>query len=155
MDQPVPSAPPLTVELHITAAGPERRREPVTCGVPWPRGALNDLTDLRLHDEQGRPRPLQARALNRWPDGSVRWSLLDWQADVHGTGVSRLTVAPEGAAAVPEAPRLRTETPPGEAFIDTGAACFHLRGRTLSAGFRAGGGRGSGGRRADAIHRRG
>ncbi len=126
MDQPARQ--PVVVKLHVTADAPERRREPVACGVPWPRGVLNDLESLHLADEQGRRQPLQARALDHWPDGSVRWSLLDWQADVRGAATYRLTVAPEGAAAAPEAPRLRTEARPGEVIIDTGAARFHLRG---------------------------
>ncbi len=128
MDQPARQD--IAVELQVTADAPERRREPVACGVPWPRGVLHDLESLHLSDEQGRRLPLQARALDRWPDGSVRWSLLDWQADVRGAAAYRLTVAPEASRGrqPPEAhPRLRTETPPGEILIDTGAARFHLR----------------------------
>jgi hypothetical protein len=36
---------------------------------------------LVLQDQHGRALPLQARALDCWPDGSVRWALLDWHAD--------------------------------------------------------------------------
>ncbi len=122
-----PARQDICVELQVTADAPERRREPVACGVPWPRGVLRDLESLHLSDEQGRRLPLQARALDRWPDGSVRWSLLDWQADVRGAAAYRLSVAPKIAEATPKAPRLRTETPPGEILIDTGAARFHLR----------------------------
>ena len=109
------------------------RREPVTCGIPWPRGVLNDLDDLRLHNEQGRPIPLQVRALDRWPDGSVRWSLLDWQADIRGAAVYRLNIAtasrgrqpPEMAAG----PRLQAETRPGEVVVDTGVSSLPPCGR--------------------------
>src|SRR4051812_22801405 len=62
--------------------GLERRREPVTCGIPWPRGVLHDVADLSMRDERGEVVSLQARCLDRWPDGSVRWVLLDWQASV-------------------------------------------------------------------------
>ena len=44
------------------------RREPVTCGIPWPRGALRDPAGLVLRCEQGRRVPLQARILESWPD---------------------------------------------------------------------------------------
>ncbi len=115
------------LELTVTAAGSERRREPVTCGVPWPRGLLPDLANLRLRDQEGRDVPLQARALNRWPDGSVRWSLLDWQADVRGSAAFRLTIAPDAGEAASEEPRLRTEAGEGEIRVDTGSAQFHLR----------------------------
>src|SRR5258708_7708749 len=88
---------PTTLELTVTAADPERRGEPITCGTPWPRGALHDLARLRLHDGHGKSAPIQTRALDRWPDGSVRWTLLDWQAAVRGAALYRLSVAAEGA----------------------------------------------------------
>ena len=113
-----------TVELTVTAAGPERRREPITCGVPWPRGLLRDPANLRLYDDEGRAMPLQARSLDHWPDGSVRWSLLDWQADFRGSAAFRLTIASEVASG---GPRLLTEVGDGEVRVDTGAAQFRLR----------------------------
>jgi hypothetical protein len=120
---------PTNVELTVAAAGPERRGEPVTCGVPWPRGLLRDPARLALSGPDGRPAPLQARALDRWPDGSLRWALLDWQAKVRGPATFRLTIAE--ASREPErpedAPRLGVEALPGEAVISTGAAQFHLR----------------------------
>jgi YetA-like protein len=127
MTEPAALLQPITVQLQVTAAGPERRREPVTCGIPWPRGALNDLNCLRMYDEAGRRRPVQARALDRWADGSVRWSLLDWQADIRGTAVYRVEVAPGAGAAAEEGPRLRVEAAPTEIHIDTGVSQFRLR----------------------------
>ncbi|HVS37884.1 MAG TPA: hypothetical protein VMS17_20160 [Gemmataceae bacterium] len=127
MDQPADASQQITVELTVNAAGVERRREPVTCGIPWPRGMLNDPAHLQLHDQQGRPTPLQARTLDRWPDGSVRWSLLDWQADGHGTAVYRVNVPPHGAPSVGGGPRLQTENRPGEIVVDTDACRFTLR----------------------------
>ena len=124
MDPPAQQAP--VVELSVAASGPERHREPVTCGVPWPRGLLHDPARLYLSGPDGRACPLQVRALDRWPDGSVRWALLDWQADVRGSAVYRLGVA-EDLAAKAEGPRLRAETGPGEIRIDTGAAHFRMR----------------------------
>ena len=83
---PPPLAPTQPVELLIEAADfIERRREPVTSGIPWPCGRLQDPARLVLRDERGRAVPLQTRALDRWPDGSVRWLLLDWQASLKGT----------------------------------------------------------------------
>src|SRR5205814_746290 len=72
-----------SVELFVE--GPTsvpRRREPVTCGLPWPRGAIPDPAHLRLEDETGRPVLLQTRVLDRWSDGTARWLLLDWLADI-------------------------------------------------------------------------
>ncbi len=64
------------VEL-VLAAG--RVPAPVTTGIPWPRGALRDPSNLALVNPEGAA-PLQTRVLDRWSDGSVRWLLLDWFA---------------------------------------------------------------------------
>jgi len=61
---------------------------PVTGGVPLARGALTDPAALRLTAD-GRDLPLQAETLARWPDGSVKWLLLDFQA---ATGTRRLVL---------------------------------------------------------------
>jgi hypothetical protein len=70
-----------------------RRGEPVTVGLPWPRGAITDENCFRLigPNVEGqlpagspstvdREQPLQTKVLDRWPDGSVRWCLFDFLA---------------------------------------------------------------------------
>jgi hypothetical protein len=104
-----------------------RRHEPVTCGVPWPRGALADASRLTLADGEGKPVPLQTRVLDRWPDGSVRWLLLDWQASVSGMATYHLNLAPERPASPPAAPGLRASGQEGQVAVDTGVAQFLLR----------------------------
>ena len=65
------------VELHCWSAEPcERRGEPVTVGVPWPRGMLRDEGYLACVGPEGEV-PLQTEVLDRWPDGSLRWVLCD------------------------------------------------------------------------------
>src|SRR5438128_116383 len=81
------------VEILLEAAAPlPRRAEPVTLGLPWPRGRLSDPARLRLHDDAGTDLPLQTRVLDSWPDGSVRWVLLDCQASVEEAQTCRLSV---------------------------------------------------------------
>lgn len=88
---------PLNMEEH---AGVDRQAEPVRCGVPIPRGALRDLNAIRLEDENGGEKPLQAEEAAFWPDGSFKWVLLNFFADLKagekkayslsfGKGVSR------------------------------------------------------------------
>lgn len=55
---------------------------PVSSGVPFPQGALDSVAHLRLVGPDGRERPVQAQSLARWPDGSVKWALLSFRADV-------------------------------------------------------------------------
>jgi len=123
-----------TVEIIIEAPEPKvRHREPVTCGVPWPKGMLRDPDYLVLHDEKGESVLLQTRVLDRWADGSVRWLLLDWQATVNGDTCYRLCLAASASSDAVEreggAGQIQIErSGPGnsEMTIGTGAALFHL-----------------------------
>jgi hypothetical protein len=47
-------------DLHVTAP-PERAREPLTCGLPWPFGAVPEGACLTMRDNRGQPVPLQTR----------------------------------------------------------------------------------------------
>jgi len=69
----------LTVE---ESSGVERNGWPVTSGVPFAQGALQDATAAALFASDGAETPLQTEVLAKWPDGSVRWLLLDFQADL-------------------------------------------------------------------------
>ena len=115
------------LELIVEAAdGRPRRLEPVSAGIPWPRGVLQVADDLRLIDESGSAIPLQAKALDRWSDGSIRWTLLDWRATVDGRAVYRVEVAP-GSPRVLEGPRVEIASKPGPGLeIATGRARFRI-----------------------------
>lgn len=51
--------------------------EPITIGVPFPRGLLNDPATVALTCS-GADLPLQTNPLAHWPDGTVKWLLLDF-----------------------------------------------------------------------------
>jgi hypothetical protein len=59
-----------------------RLGEPVTVGVPMPRGACVDTNGWVLRAGDGTPMTMQADVLDRWSDGSVRWALIDFLASV-------------------------------------------------------------------------
>ena len=61
-----------------------RRGEPVSVGLPWPRGAISDEKYFQLIGPDGSPQLLQSKVLDRWPDGSVRWCLFDFLATWDG-----------------------------------------------------------------------
>ncbi len=72
-------------------SGVERRAWPVTSGVPLAEGVVEDPSSARLRSD-GRELPLQTEALSRWPDGSVKWLLLDFQIDLRANERRRLTL---------------------------------------------------------------
>lgn len=91
---------PLTVRED---AGVARTRWPATFGVPLRPGLVRDVSELRLLDAAGNEVPCQFNVTSRYwsRDNSVRWVLLDFQADLPAGGrtVYRLT-NDKGAAKV-------------------------------------------------------
>ncbi len=55
---------------------------PVTSGIPFPKGVLFSPANVRIIDPEGVEVPVQTLALSFWGDGSIRWLLIDFQADV-------------------------------------------------------------------------
>lgn len=79
---------PIIVE---EPSGVERNGWPVTSGVPMAEGILRDSSYVRLSSD-GRELPLQTEILSRWPDGSIKWLLLDFQIDLSANERRRLTL---------------------------------------------------------------
>ncbi|NQU10756.1 hypothetical protein HQ590_08200 [bacterium] len=74
---------------------------PVSVGVPWPKELLADPTLVTLKTPAGEPVPVAATVLNRWPDGSVQWTLLDFAVDLEASGERRLVMAADGSPCPP------------------------------------------------------
>ncbi len=66
------------IPLHVTGAGADGSW-PLTRGVPLPEGAVVNGDELALVDNEGQSVHQQLRPLSRWPDGSLKWVLLDFQ----------------------------------------------------------------------------
>ena len=66
--------------------GITRERWPLSRGVPLPEGEVDGVEGLWVEDGSENVLPAQFRVLGRWPDGSVKWVLVDWQADLDGGG---------------------------------------------------------------------
>jgi len=115
---------PLTVE---ESAGVVRRAEPVTSGLPLPRGLLQDVVRLRLYAPDGRAVPAAFRVVNRWDDGSVQWVHVDFLADVvsRAKAVYRLRLSDEPAP-LPAQP-VRLEAQGSDIRVDTGVVQFTVR----------------------------
>lgn len=100
--------------------------QPVTRGVPLPRGLLTDPGAVRLTDECGREVALQTEALARWPGGSVRWLLLDFLPDRLSAGEVRWALRPRTGPAVTGQPTFEVREAANEVVVTTGATAFSV-----------------------------
>ena len=62
-----------------------RHGEPLTFGMPLPRGRIRSTSQLSIRNGAGAPLPIQVSAIDRWSDGSIRWALLDTVASSDDT----------------------------------------------------------------------
>jgi len=129
---------PVTVE---ETAGIRRAAEPVTFGVPLPKGLLRETERLRLYGPDGKPVPAAFRAASRWwedaagQNSSLRWVHADFFADVaaRGRAVYRVKLSDDDAPAPASALVVKTEG--DTVIVDTGAVQFtvHKTGAVLDA----------------------
>jgi hypothetical protein len=119
---PALAAPPLAVPLALEeSAGVARHTWPASASVPLPRGRVPSADALWLAAPDGRAAPAQLRALERWPDGSVRWLLVDFLADVPSGGRATYTLRDGKPPKPAGGPRMRIESAAdGGRRIDTG-----------------------------------
>ncbi|MGH7127645.1 MAG: hypothetical protein ACREIV_03685, partial [Planctomycetaceae bacterium] len=111
----------LAVPVRVAGLG---GRQPMSFGVPMPKGTVHEPIAAVLADPEGEAMPVQTGPLVFWPDGSVQWLRVDamlpdgardgdWSLRVEGTGHQR--DEPEGEAA--DAPRA-TRGPWGVRVLD-------------------------------------
>ena len=106
--------------------------EPVTFGVPLPPGAAHDAATLTIVDGTGQPVPTDARALDLWADGSIRWLLVDAQVDAEGRGSDNHRLR---TAARRQYSAVRVNDTSAGVTVDTSRAVFTLSpGSSLFAG---------------------
>src|SRR5262245_1674306 len=124
------AASPLAVPLALEESGGVARRAwPASASVPLPRGRVRSTDGLWLAAPGGEPAPAQLETLGRWPDGSIRWLLIHFLADVSRRGEARYTLR-DGARPRPAAhPAVRLErTRDGGRTVDTGPLRFAVPG---------------------------
>lgn len=82
----------LDVALTVTnREAVAKTAEPITSGIPFAEGLQTGTTTVKLM--QGSTEiPCQFRTLAVWPDGSIRWLLLDFQLDLPATDTVSLTL---------------------------------------------------------------
>src|SRR5688572_16062981 len=104
-----------------------RQGEPVTFGVPLPRGLAREAAGWSLVGPSGRMSTLQTRVLDRWPDQSIRWVLVDALLDRNGGSRDTFEIrsGPAGGDSMPLP--LSVNRNDRRIVVDTGAARFALR----------------------------
>jgi hypothetical protein len=99
--------------------------QPITVGVPFPRGLVANDSTVVLRDATGNGVPVQRRVLDRWTDGSVRWLLLDFSAPRRANRYHLAVGAPDVTHPEPASALVVNERE-GTIVVDTGAARFTL-----------------------------
>jgi len=70
-------------EICLTETiGISRNRETVRAGVPFAKGEFFDTEKLQINTPKYNTLPVQTTVLKKWNDGSVKWLLLDFAAEV-------------------------------------------------------------------------
>lgn len=123
------------VELSVVERqGVTRVDEPVTFGVPLPKGALKSTDQVRLVRD-GKEVPAQFRATGLWrPDESIRWLLVDFQTDIDARESQAYTLEyGDGiSAGARPAEAVRIERGDGGYKVATGAAAFQISSKVFS-----------------------
>ena len=109
------------------------REWPLTRGVALPEGAVSQTEALVLQDETNIAHPAQLRPLAHWPDGSIKWLLVDFQADLM-PGQERTFSLRWGAAPAAASPQYPIEITEDDTAISvcTGPLRFAVSKRRFS-----------------------
>jgi hypothetical protein len=111
--------------------GTDLESVPISRGLPLGRGVLKDETKAALQDESGKPVPCVTRALAFWPDGSVKWLLVDFATGFEaGAGRQFRLVVGDRAKPVPVPHPLQITEAANEVSVDTGRLRLGLRNET-------------------------
>lgn len=100
---------------------------PVTWGIPFAQGRLFDKANVTLTDTADKPVPLQTQILHKWPDGSIHWLLLDFQADSAGANKQYTVIYGTEVEAAPAQAGLSVTEADGAVSVNTGALTFSVK----------------------------
>ena len=99
-------------------------RLPVCTGVAFPRGELNDASNVRLLDDHGQELPVHTSVLARWdPTGSVAWLRLNFQIAVEA-GTPRALTLEYGTPSALAPPAIKVTESAKSFVVNTGPLQF-------------------------------
>lgn len=119
--------PAAAIEAKLTVretAGVARSGGIVNCGVPFAKGAVKDLSRLSVSVD-GKPVAAQFKVLAPWDDGSVRWAMVTFAADVPSKGTAAVVIGDDGRNAATKQ-SARADAGPDGVRVSTGPLRFTI-----------------------------
>lgn len=104
----------------------ERREEPCTVALPFAQGKLKQGADISVLDGE-LTLPTQARVTSTWPDGSVKWLLLHFLADLPA-GQDKQLVCSTETPSISSENQVQVDNNDKGCSIRTGALSIELSG---------------------------
>ena len=101
----------------------DRINEPCMAAVPLTKGLLKDLSKVVV-SKDNQPVPAQCKATSKWPDGSVRWMLVRFLADLPGNAGTEYLCSINGKSNTKSSQMAFYED--GHIIVDTNAVKFSV-----------------------------
>jgi hypothetical protein len=112
--------------------GFSRKNEPVTFGVPFPKGSIFEVSELSLLDQRKKLIPHQVAVLSRWSDESIKWALLDFQVDMAAYAKAEYWLQSTGTSVVRNQQQyIIVEKRSDMIVVDTGYGTYSVNTRRL------------------------
>jgi len=109
----------MRIELYFEKISRfDRPAEPCSVAIPLPLGEVADVSTLTVFDGD-KPLPTQSRPTATWPDGSVKWALVHFLADLPANAGKTFTCKPSDTRGRTRQ-RASCRVEDGKAFIETG-----------------------------------
>ena len=112
--------------------------QPITVGVPLPRGQVTEPCWARVLGREGQPTAADCRPLAWWPDGSVKWLLVEFLSPALAAGTSELALEFPLSSRSASASAVVVDPRPGVMVIDTGPVVFQVDCRSSGRSYRFG-----------------
>ena len=123
--------------LRLVSEGPANPgREPIVSGVPFTKGEVFDVDILRLVDVDGEVVPAYFCIAAKWPDGSIKWVHLYFQAEGSNADTGQLYIKAIGQIETntkisEQHPGIKVEASGDKLTVSTGEAVFDIREKDL------------------------
>jgi hypothetical protein len=123
---------PITIDI---GASTSVANYAVSSGIPFPIGAVTDISTLRMLDSNSTAVPCQFATMVNWPDGSVKIAKATFVPSVSGNSYDRYSVRYQNSSgiAVPTVTNPITVTDNGtQQVVNTGVATFYINKSTFT-----------------------